>query len=242
MPIHVPVSRSRAIRVRSLWTTVIVTSVPLGAIDSADAGVLVKYPFDDNADGSNGFAASILDTSVLSNSAVSAGPGLGQYSVGTDSWSGSTQVLKTGPGFTLDDADAADAVANDWYFDITLSAISTMDIRSVEADWSRGGTSGVRGWFVRSSLDGYASDLYSNQTPDSTSTGFQHAAFDLTGFTGLSGTVTFRFYIHTVSAGRFMDFQNIQFNSNAMTVVPGVAGATMIPAAMFGLRRGRRRD
>ena len=54
---------------------------------------LVTYPFNDNTDGSSGFAYTTFDSGVLSSSAVSKGSGLGEYSVGTDSWSGTTQVL-----------------------------------------------------------------------------------------------------------------------------------------------------
>ncbi len=238
-----PPTDGRSVRSGGRLTAVVATAMVLAAFDTAGAGVLVKYPFNNNSDGSNGFAATTLDTGVLSGSVVTAGSGLGQYSVGTDSWSGSTQVLKTGPGILIYDATASDAIANNWYFDITLTPTSAMDIRSIEADWSRGGSSGTRGWFVRSSLDSYASNLFTNETPDGTPTGLQHAGFNVTGFTGLSTAVTFRFYIYTPRTGRYMDFQNIQFNSHALAMtVPGGAGVAMIPLAFSGLRRGRRRD
>ena len=206
----------------------------------ASASVLVKYPFNNNNDGSNGFAYTTFDSSVLSNASVTPGSGLGQYSVGTDSWSGTTspQVLKTGPGSSIDGADANDAVSNSWYVEFTLTANSSMDIRSIELDWSRGGTTGTRGWFVRSSLDGYTSDLYSNQTPAGTSEGLQHAAFDIGGHTGLSGFVDFRLYIYTSSFGRYMDFQNVQFNSTALAV-PGGGIAALGGLAGVGRRRRR---
>ena len=204
----------------------------------ASASVLVKYPFNNNNDGSNGFAYTTFDSSVLSNASVTAGSGLGQYSVGTDSWSGTTQVLKTGPGSSIAGADANDAVSNSWYVEFTLTANSSMDIRSIELDWSRGGTTGTRGWFVRSSLDGYTSDLYSNQTPAGTSEGLQHAAFDIGGHTGLSGFVDFRLYIYTPSFGGYMDFQNVQFNSTALAV-PGGGIAALGGLAGVGRRRRR---
>ncbi|MGA0173000.1 MAG: hypothetical protein ACO3NL_05030 [Phycisphaerales bacterium] len=204
------------------------------------AAVLVKYPFDNNADGSSGFAYSTFDSGVLASSTVAAGAGLGQFSVGTDSWSGSVQVLKTGPGTAVSGATAATALANDWYFEFTLTPTSSMDIRSIEADWSRGGTTATRGWFVRSSLDGYASDLFANETPVGTSFGLQHAGFNISGFTGLTSAVTFRFYIYTDATGRYMDFQNVQFNSHALAV-PGAGLAGFATVGLAGASRRRRR-
>ncbi len=51
--------------------------------------------------------------------------------------------------------------------------------------------------------------------------------------------MTFRFYIYTDSTGRYMDFQNVQFNSHALAV-PGGAGAAVLATALMGLRRRRR--
>lgn len=229
--------RSRSARRVRSGTVALATAVTFACLDAAGAAVLVSYPFNNNTDGSNGFAYTTFDSGVLASSVVAKGAGLGQYSVGTDSWSGSTQVLKTGPGTEVSNATAADAVANDWYFQFTLTPTSSMDIRSIEADWSRGGTTAVRGWFVRSSLDSYTSDLYSNQTPIGTATGLQHVGFNITGFTGLTSAVTFRFYIYTDSTSRYMDFQNVQFNSHA---VPGSAGGALLATALLGLRRRRR--
>jgi len=213
------------------------------AVNPPSAAVLVKYPFDNNADGSSGFAYSTFDSAVLASSTVAAGDGLGQFSVGTDTLNRKVQVLKTGPGTDVSEATAATALANNWDFEFTLSPTSSMDIRSIEADWSRGGTTATRGWFVRSSLDGYASDLYANETPVGTSFGLQHAAFDISGFTGLTSAVTFRFSIYTDRTTRFMDFQNVQFNSHAIAVpepstwVMGLAG---IASAGWGAYRRRR--
>lgn len=192
----------------STVVTLIGSSVPVTA---ADHVVIVSYPLDNNGDGSSGTGPDALDSSLLTGSTISAGPGLGQFIVDTDSWSGSVQVLKTGPGETTASASAAVALSKDWYFEITLTPRSTIHLTSVSAQWSRGGTTGVRGWFVRSSLDGYSSDLYANQTPDGTSTGLAPASFELTGFTNITTPVTFRFYIYTTATGRYMDFQNIVF-------------------------------
>ncbi len=181
---------------------------PATAVDQIP---IVSYPLADNSDGSNGFGPGSLDNTLLADTTISAGPGLGQFSVGTDSWSGSTQVLKTGPGTAVASATASAALSRDWYFEITLTPRVAIDLRAVSADWSRGGTTATRGWFVRSSLDNYASDLYANETPVSTPTGLNSVSFPLTGFSNIATPITFRFYIYTDATGRYMDFQNIAF-------------------------------
>jgi hypothetical protein len=214
--------------VRSFALVAFATTAPMLMSGHASAAVLVIYPFDNNADGNNGFNYTTFNSSVLASSVLSEGPGMGIFVVNTDGLLPNVQVLKTGPGTAISGATSAAALVNDWYFQIALTPDLSMDIDSIEADWTRGGTSGVRGWFVRSSLDNYASNLYSNETPNGTSKGLQHASFDITGFTGLTNRVDFRFYIYTDTTGRYMDFQNIQFNSDSTSAVPE-------PASCFSL-------
>ena len=192
------------------------------------AGVVLKYPFSNSGDGQNGFAPSAFDSSVLASQAVTKGPGLGKFAVETESVL-STQVLKTGPGTSVSNATAADALSNDWYFSIALTPHSTMDISSIEMDWSRGGTVGTRGWFVRSSQDNYTTDLYSNETLNGTAVGLQHVSISLSGFSGI-GATDFRVYIYTSTNGRYMDFQNVQFNGLSGAPVPEPS-----TLAIFGL-------
>lgn len=191
------------------------------------AAVVLKYPFNNSEDGQNGFAPSAFNSSVLASQAVTKGLGLNKFAVGTDAGLG--QVLTTGPGTTVSGATAADALLNNWYFTINLTPQSTMDISSIELDWSRGGTNGTRGWFVRSSQDNYATDLYSNETPNGTAVGLQHVSISLSGFSGI-GATDFRVYIYTSTSGRYMNFQNIQFSGLSGAPVPEPS-----TLAIFGL-------
>jgi hypothetical protein len=196
------------------------------------ASVLVLYPFNDNTTANSGKNYTTFDSTVLASATLSAGAGLGQFSVNTDGLTPNVEVLRTGPGPAVDNltnVTAADALANDWYFQVVLNPNSTLDLGSIEVDWSRGGTSGVRGWFVRSSVDNYASDLFANETPDQTAKGLQHQTINLGGsFTGLNTATTFRFYVYTPSQGRFMDFQNLQFNTPSASGVPESSTSTLM--------------
>lgn len=212
----------------------------------AHAITLVTFPFNDNADGNNGFNYSTFDSSSLTAATVAKGPGLNKYAVETDTLTPNVQVLKTGPGTTINAATAADALSNDWYFTIALTPNGSMSIDSINLDWSRSGTNGVRGWFVRSSLDNYASNLYSNETPDGTAKGLQPASISLSGFTGLTSQTDFRFYIYTNTGGRYVDFSNISFvqgggSGPAAADVPGPLPLFGAAAAFGWSRRLRKR-
>lgn len=233
----------KAIFVRpSLVLASALSALVLGA-EAVKAQPLVTFPFDNSADGNSGLNPSAFDSAILSSATVSAGPGLGLFSVGTDSWSGSVEVLKTAPSTTVAGATAADALANNWYFTISLTPNSSMDIGSIELDWSRGGTSGDRGWFLRSSLDAFAADLYAVDTPAGTPTGLQHVNVSLSGFTGITNTTDFRFYIYTPAPSRYMDFQNVSFlpPSSASSSVPGPLPLMGVGVAFAFSRRLRRR-
>jgi hypothetical protein len=52
--------------------------------------------------------------------------------------------------------------------------------------------------------------------------------------------VTFRFYIYTDATGRYMDFQNVQFNSHALAV-PGAGLSVLATLGLAGMSRRRRR-
>jgi MYXO-CTERM domain-containing protein len=203
---------------------------------------LVSYPLTNNADGNNGFNYSVLNTSVLSASTLAKGPGLGTFTVGTENYSGvPMQALSAYPSTSVAGATAADALANDWYYTVSLTPASTMTISSIGLDWSRGGTSGVRGWFVRSSLDNYASDLYANETPDGTAKQLQPVSINLLGFTGLNSQTDFRFYIYTSSSGRSMNFANLTFSADGPEPAPGPLPLLGAAAAFAWSQKLRRR-
>lgn len=218
------------------------------ACQTAFGAVLLKYPFNNPADGSSGLGYTTFDGNILATATISSYPftspgpdGLSKFLVQTDEGLG--DVLTTAPGAIVTGANASYALSNNWYFQITLSPKTAMDIRSIQLDWSRGGTGGARGWFVRSSVDNYASNLHSVDTPNGTPVGLNSVGFDFTSHTGLASETTFRFYIYTDSTGRYVDFRNIQFNSHSLTTpIPEpslpIATASLLALGMT-LRRRR---
>jgi hypothetical protein len=197
------------------------------------ASVLVLYPFNNNADGNNGFKAASFNSGALTSVTLTAGSGLGTFAVGTDSLLGpnysSIQFLKVGPGSVVSTPTASTAINNNWYFDVVLTPRTTMSIDSIEVDWTRNSSSGVRGWFVRSSSDSYVTNLFSSETPAGTATGIQHATINLSGFSGLNTATTFRFYVYSNATLRFVDFQNLQFNgSSPASGVPESSTSTLM--------------
>ena len=159
----------------------------------------------------------------------------------TDGLTPNVQVLTTGPGITINNATAADALSNDWYFTIALTPNGSMSIDTINLDWTRGGASGVRGWFVRTSLDNYVANLYSNETPNGTAKGLQSESISLSGFTGLTSQTDFRFYVYTNTTGRYVDFTNISFSGPAPAAVPGPLPLLGAGAAFGWSRRLRKR-
>ena len=151
------------------------------------------------------------------------GPGFRLFSIVNDGLTPNVQVLTVYPSLDISSVTAADALNNNWYFTISLTPNGSMSIDTINLDWSRAGRGGVRGWFVRSSLGNFVSDLYSNETPDGTAKGLQPVTINLSGFFALTTPTDFRFYSYTNSAGRSMDFSNISFG----VTVPG-------PLPLFG--------
>ncbi len=212
----------------------------------SQAGILVTFPLNNNADGNNGLNPGVVDTGVLAAVSVSKpiGSGLGAFGVGSDAGLG--QVLITGPGTAVTGANSATALSNNWFFEIALTPVASMDIGSIDLSWSRGGTAGDRGWFVRSSQDTFSSDLFSVTSPAGSAVGFNATAFAISNHVGLTSPTVFRFYSYTGSTGRYIDFQNVQFNA-AVAAVPEptslplfVSTLGLLSVGLLGRRRAKK--
>jgi len=103
------------------------------------------------------FAASLADPALAATPAMSRGAGV-TPSTAADAFSGSAWTT----GATLDPGDY-------FSFTVTPAAGNALDLRALLLDERRSAT-GIRSWSVRSSLDGFASDIAAFTVPDDTLT------------------------------------------------------------------------
>ena len=141
--------------------------------------------------------------------------------------------------------DAAAAVANEQFFQFTASAATgfELDLLNMTFDAGKGGSSSPRGWVLRSSLDGFTSDIASADIPtvQPTLTGFD---VDLSGalFQHITSQVTFRLYDYAPGgSGTGTFYDNIALNG-VVQVVPEPTSTLVVlgPGALALLRRRAR--
>jgi surface protein len=158
---------------------------------------IVYYPFttDENyTEISPLLANSTLDFSLLYEHYVS-GDGFGE-------------VLQTYPDDNI--INAAAALENNIYFTLTLDAVSTIKLDSLIFEVGKGGSSDPRGFFIRSSIDSYATDLYSETLPSGSQTApVLHSLALGDDFQDIS-SVTFRFYIFSPGSSRSVDWRHLR--------------------------------
>lgn len=115
---------------------------------------------------------------------------------------------------------AGSLVAGD-YAEFTVTPAGTMDLAGIVFTAARGGASTPRGVVVRSSVDGFTTDLFSSDlTTQRPALGAY--AFALPGsHQGLTAPVTFRVWTYTGGVGRNVDLDDL--------AVLGVASTTAVP-------------
>jgi hypothetical protein len=192
-----------------------------GIAPSAQADIIVQYDFNTN----------LSPTTIAPN--VTASPATGAPGVpmfGLDSTGGNTYAqLMPFPGATT----GATAVSTNSYFQFTVAPAGgfALDLTSLEFDSSRGGPAIPRGWVVRSSLDGFASNLAGPTDVPTADPIFTHYAIDLSGaaFQGLTSPLTFRIYSYVVDPSfQVMEYDNLTVTG---TVVP-VTAAVPEPSSL----------
>jgi hypothetical protein len=130
------------------------------------------------------------------------------------------------------------ALSNNSFFTITLNLMagSSMNLTSLAYNVGKGGSGDPRGYFIRSSVDGFASDIKAVTLP----TGAQAAPgadlVDLSGasYQGLS-SLALRFYIWTpFPVSNSVDWNNITLNGTAQAA----PGSTPEPGSLWLLVGG----
>lgn len=135
----------------------------------------------------------------------------------------------------------AAAVANNQFFQFTTTPTPgfELDLTSLTFDAGRGGGSTPRGFVLRSSLDGFASDIATGTIPtvQPTLTPF---SIDLSGisFQGITSALTFRIYGFTPSAplvGVFYDDLTLNGTVVSAQAVSEPGTLTMVGMGLLGL-------
>jgi hypothetical protein len=139
--------------------------------------------------------------------------------------------------------DLATALTNNKYYQFTLSAAAgfELDLSSLTFDVARGGGGTPRGYAVRSSADGFATNLSTADVLTVRPT-YTPISIDLTGaaFQNLP-SLTFRVYSYSPAAGSSVDYDNIVVNGNLSVVPEPTASAVLLLGAAAGLGAKRRR-
>jgi hypothetical protein len=134
-------------------------------------------------------------------------------------------VLRLQPSNGLTGADSTSpdqAVANDKYFQFTVVADPdfVLNLDNLSFDCARGGAAMPRGWVLRSDVDGFASDIDTQEvlTQRPILTSF---TVDLSGpqFQNLC-EVTFRIYTFVPSAGLSLEYSNVTLNGSVASACP----------------------
>jgi len=128
-----------------------------GCSASCAIELVTQFTFTGAAGSEATFAASLADPGLAATPAMSRGAGVAP-STATDAFSASAWTT----GTTLDPGDY-------FSFTVTPAAGNALNLRAVLLDERRSAT-GIRSWSLRSSLDGFASDIAVFTVPDDTLT------------------------------------------------------------------------
>jgi cysteine-rich repeat protein len=157
---------------------------------------VTRFLFTGAAGSETTFAASASDPGLAAVPAMSRGSGLAP-SPATDAFSASAWTTST----ALDPSD---------YFRFTVAPTDglALNLRALQLDERRSGT-GIRNWSVRSSLDGFATDLAVFNIPDDTSPRSETVQLPAS-FQSVTAAVEFRIFgFHAEAAGGTWRIDNV---------------------------------
>ena len=140
---------------------------------------------------------------------------------------------------------AAAAVAGNRFLEFSLTAASgfALNLTSLTFDAANGGTSTPRGYVLRSSVDGFSSDISSALT---TTVNPNLSSFDVTlggpDFVGLTGTTSFRLYGFTPATGAGIFFDNIRVRGvTVVSAAPEPGSLALLLVGLMAARAAKRR-
>jgi hypothetical protein len=132
----------------------------------------------------------------------------------------------------------AEAVSAGNYFQVTVSATTGYALDLTSLTFDAGEFTSDDDMFVRSSLDGYTSDLLNFAVTSPTLTA-QDASLS-SGFSDLSAEVTFRVYGYGPSGG-YINFNDVSLNGTVVTATPEPGTPCLVGGGALALLGCRRR-
>jgi PEP-CTERM motif len=205
-----------------------------GIAPSAQAEIIVQYDF--NTD----FSPTTLAPNVVASPASGA-PSVPMFAIVSTGGNTYAQLMPF-PGATT----GATAVSTNSYFQFTVGPAAGfgLDLTTLEFDSSRGGAATPRGWVIRSSLDGFASNLAGPTDVPTADPIFTHYSIDLSGsaFQDLTSPLTFRIYSYVVDPSfQVMEYDNLTVNGAVATAaVPEPSSLALLVVGGVGLVGWRR--
>lgn len=161
---------------------------------------LVSYSFPTDA------SPTVVDPFVTATN-ITAGAGINTFEPANNPIPlyNTTPVLRITP--VAAGTSAAAAVANNVYFQFTVSAVSGVFIPiSLTFNTAKGGTSSPRGYVVRSDYDSYAADL---ATTDLTTVRPTWTAVAIPLIMDAVASIAFRIYTYTPTTGASIEYDDI---------------------------------
>jgi hypothetical protein len=179
----------------------------------SQAATLASFPFTVDTN------PATITYPALSASFASALPQITPF-IGND---GFGNVLEAYPMTTA--ISAATAISTSSYFTITVNASSAgpMALSQLLFEVGKGGASDPRGYFIRSSIDGYANDLFAQTLPVGATQAPAPAVVNLSGIAGMDrvNAITFRFYVYTPTpTTNSVDFRNLAVVGSQAPALP----------------------
>ncbi len=148
-----------------------------------------------------------VDASV-SITSITPGVGLNPIEVFTTGGYSTGNVIRVSTAAT---STPGNTVGNQAYFAFTVSPTGTdpIDLVKLELKGARGGTSTVRGFLIRTSIDNYATDLVPATDLVNARPTWNSFSYDLNDLPVINGPVTFRIYIYNNVNGGTLEFDDI---------------------------------
>lgn len=202
--------------------------------NASAAAVLVNYSFSANT------SATVVAPEVQTSFDASH---LANHTVASDGFGVVLQAYAKNGSTT-----AAGALATDSYFEIHVQANAgqSLNLDALSFEVGKGGPTDPRGFFVRSSIDGFSTDLLLETLPGGAAAAPALRTIDLSLLSAFQGLddIDLRFFAWmpdpTSQRVASVDFRNVSLSGTAVAVVPEPGSLLLAGLALAGLALVRR--